>query len=230
MPMIAMTTSNSTNVKPRGTCFLDIDPILIWQVCVRCRQCCNGLCPSRRADGRQVRSAGGQLGLWRRRILQHYTVSRKALWTGRQDNSWPFTAIVYQAAWFRLKPRAVIPPDVDVANRIDAVTGRVLISPPSRDLPTEHSRHPVSTCRTPGSFGDFQEAHQYAINQLLPMSRRHASAVRRNPTSRTRLRTVTNIPARIPTPPTRIARRFWPHLPAGESSLSSQTVHRAASF
>lgn len=70
--------------------------------------------------------------------------------------------------------QAVIPPHADVANAIGAITGGVLIHRQVEIAPTEHGRYTVSGLPDAPSFGDFEEAHQYAINQLLPMVRRHA--------------------------------------------------------
>ena len=73
-----------------------------------------------------------------------------------------------------LETQAVIPPHADVANAIGAITGRVLIHRQVEIAPTEHGRYTISGLPDAPSFGDFQEAHRHALDQLLPMVRRQA--------------------------------------------------------
>ena len=74
-----------------------------------------------------------------------------------------------------LETQAVIPPHADVANAIGAITGRVVIHRQVEIEPTEHGQYRVSGLPDSPTFGDFDEAHRHAIDQLLPLVRRQAA-------------------------------------------------------
>ena len=73
-----------------------------------------------------------------------------------------------------LETQAVIPPHADVANAIGAITGRVVIHRQVEIEPTERGQYRVSGLNHAPSFADFDKAHRYAIDQLLPLVRRQA--------------------------------------------------------
>jgi N-methylhydantoinase A/oxoprolinase/acetone carboxylase beta subunit len=73
-----------------------------------------------------------------------------------------------------LETQAVIPPHADVANAIGAITGRVVIHRQVEIEPTERGQYRVSGLPHAPTFADFDEAHRYAIDQLLPLVRSQA--------------------------------------------------------
>lgn len=74
-----------------------------------------------------------------------------------------------------LETEAVIPPHADVANAIGAITGRVVIHHQVEIEPTEQGRYRVSGLPNTPTFADFDQAHQHALEWLVPSVRRQAA-------------------------------------------------------
>ena len=73
-----------------------------------------------------------------------------------------------------LETQAVIPPHADVANAIGAITSQVSVQMKLEVSPREDGRYCVAGLSDAPSFGDFQEALDFALRELTQLVRQQA--------------------------------------------------------
>lgn len=81
-----------------------------------------------------------------------------------------------------LETEAVIPPHADVANAIGAITSQVLVRMKLEIAPGDDGRYSVAGLPDAPSFGDFQEALEFALGELTATVRRRAREAGTNET------------------------------------------------
>ncbi len=74
-----------------------------------------------------------------------------------------------------LETTAVLPRHADVANAIGAITGRVAIHRQVEIEPTENGTYRIRGLPGSPTFGDFRQAQQHAVEQLVPLVRQQAA-------------------------------------------------------
>ena len=73
-----------------------------------------------------------------------------------------------------LDTEPILPPDADVANAIGAITSQVFIQKKVEIAPAEHGQYLVSGLADAPPFADFQDAQQFAIDELTRLMRDQA--------------------------------------------------------
>jgi N-methylhydantoinase A/oxoprolinase/acetone carboxylase beta subunit len=81
-----------------------------------------------------------------------------------------------------LETQAIIPPHADVANAIGAITSRVLVQVKLEIAPGEHGRYILAGLPEAPTFGAFDEAQRFAVEQLKRLARQRAREAGTNET------------------------------------------------